>query len=53
MDSLNFKMVALAIEPIQLQWNLDLPTAFSEVQQQVLSDALIVALRGMSATKGI
>ena len=52
-DSLNFKMVALAVEPIQFQWNLHLSSVFTEVQQQVLSDALIVALRRISATSGV
>lgn len=51
-DNLNFKIVELAVEPIQFQWHLYLSAAFSEEQQQVLSDALIVGLQKLSGSKG-
>jgi len=50
-DSLNFKIVPLAVEPIQCQWSLYLSAAFNEEQQKLLSDALIVALRRLSEAK--
>ena len=50
-DSLNFKIVPLAVEPIQCQWSLYLSAKFNEEQQKLLSDALIVALRRLSEAK--
>lgn len=50
-NSLNFKIVPLAVDPIEFQWSLYLSAAFSEQQQKLLSDALIVALQRLSEAK--